>query len=115
MGFHGKVKRKKRDLGFGFMLFRLLFGLSLVFAAESGFSWVMFRVLKPHLSMEMVRDFGEKSWVLEGINEKVEFLHREVQSSVSGKVADCSSNESLWKIHQVIEPYTIPNPCFVLG
>lgn len=100
MGFHGKVKRKKRDLGFGFMSFRLLFGLSLVLAAESGFSWVMFRVLKPHLSMEIVRDFGEKSLVLEGINEKVEFLHREVQSSISGKVADCSSNESLWKIHQ---------------
>lgn len=114
IGFRGKSKRKKRGLGCGFVLMRLVLGLSLVFLAESGFSWAVFRVLKPGLSPEIVRNFGEKSWVLEGVHEKVEFLHREIKSLVNGNTEDCSSDESLWKINRVVcVPFTIPTPCFV--
>ncbi|XP_058212175.1 uncharacterized protein LOC131324285 [Rhododendron vialii] len=100
IGFRGKSKRKKRGLGCGFVLMSLVLRMSLVFLAESGFSWAVFRVLKPGLSPEIVRNFGEKSWVLEDVHEKVEFLHREIKSLVNGNTEDCSSDESLWKINR---------------
>ncbi|GFS36714.1 C-8 sterol isomerase [Actinidia rufa] len=98
--FHSKIRKKKKDLGIGFVLVRLVLGLGIVFVAEFGFSWTVWGVLKPDLSPETVRELSEKSWVLKDVNEKLAFLQREIQSLVIGKVSNCSSNDSQWKINQ---------------
>ncbi|KAL6971556.1 hypothetical protein U1Q18_031234 [Sarracenia purpurea var. burkii] len=106
--FHDKMRRKKRDLGLGFMVTRLVLGLSLIFLAESGLSWVALGILRPEFSPDTVRNLSEKSWILQDVNEKLEFFQRELQSSTNGKVSNCSTNQSLWKINQVFDP--IQNP-----
>ncbi|PSS33861.1 Sigma non-opioid intracellular receptor 1 like [Actinidia chinensis var. chinensis] len=98
--FHDKIRKKKRDLGIGFVLVRLVLGLGLFFAVEFGFSWAVLGVLKPDLSPEIVKNLSEKAEILQDVNDKLGFLQRETQNLVIGKVSNCSSNESLWKINQ---------------
>ncbi|XP_052191490.1 uncharacterized protein LOC127800741 [Diospyros lotus] len=100
MIFRDKTRRKKRELSIGFLMVRLVLGLSLVFSADGGFSWAVSKALKPELSPEIVRNLGEKSWVSQNLTEKLELLQKELQSLTNGKVSDCSSTDSLWKIHQ---------------
>lgn len=100
MGFHEKIKRKKRDLGFGFSLMRFVVGLSLIFSAECGFSWVVSGILNPQFSPGIVRNVAEKSWVSQDINGRFEFLERKLQSLINDKVSSCSSYDSVWEINQ---------------
>ncbi|XAR57252.1 hypothetical protein NMG60_11025318 [Bertholletia excelsa] len=95
-----KPRRKKKELGFGYAMTRLVLALSLIFAAEMGFSGLIFWALNPELSLETVRNVGEKSWVLKGVSEKLEFLQRELEGLTNGEVSNCSSNDSSWKVHQ---------------
>ncbi|CAK9154393.1 unnamed protein product [Ilex paraguariensis] len=100
MGFHEKIKRKKRELGIGFMLMRLFRTLSLVFLAEFGFSWVVSGVFQPKLSPDIIRHVGQKSWVLPDLNERLSFLKKEIENLVQEEASNCSTDNSVWDINQ---------------
>ncbi|KAA8548652.1 hypothetical protein F0562_000336 [Nyssa sinensis] len=97
---HAKMKSKNKELRFRFMLVRLFLCLNLIFAAECGFSWVVTRFLQPELSAKKVKNVAEKSWVLQDMNERMEFLKKELQGLVHGKVSNCSFIDSTWEINQ---------------
>ncbi|XP_059649575.1 uncharacterized protein LOC132295357 [Cornus florida] len=98
--FHEKMKREKREMGFGSLLMRLIVGLSLILAAEHGCSWVVSEFLQPQLSPDMVRNVGEKSWVFQDLNQRLEFLKKELQGVVEGEVSSCRSIDSFWEINK---------------
>ncbi|KAL2506792.1 C-8 sterol isomerase [Abeliophyllum distichum] len=98
--FQEKIKRRKRDLGYGVFMMRLILGFVMVFAAEYGFSCMVYGFLKPDLSPDIVKNLGEKLWVFEDINERFLFLKNELQGFVDNKVCTCSSVDSVWKINQ---------------
>ncbi|PHT96374.1 hypothetical protein BC332_34700 [Capsicum chinense] len=62
VSFHAKVKRRKSGFGFGVLLMRLIFGLTVVFGLELGFSWMVSGFLKHRFSMEMIKNLSEKSF-----------------------------------------------------
>lgn len=97
--FQEKIKRRKRDLGYGVFMVRLILGFIIIFAAEYGFSCMVYGVLKPKLSSDIVKNLGEKSWVFEDFNERLLFLKNELQGFVDNKVSTCV--DSVWKINQV--------------
>ncbi|TQE02249.1 hypothetical protein C1H46_012120 [Malus baccata] len=50
-----------------------------------GFYKMVSRALKSILSLEMVRNISEKSWVVDDMNGKPRFLQKEMQGLVSGR------------------------------
>ncbi|CAA2999988.1 Hypothetical predicted protein [Olea europaea subsp. europaea] len=96
--FQEKIKRRKRDLGYGVFMVRLILGFIIIFAAEYGFSCMVYGVLKPKLSSDIVKNLGEKSWVFKDFNERLLFLKNELQGFVDNKVSTCV--DSVWKINQ---------------
>nr|XP_033507981.1 uncharacterized protein LOC104118446 isoform X2 [Nicotiana tomentosiformis] len=103
MRFHEKVKRKKREFGFGVLLARLVFVLSVVFGLEVGLSWVVSGFLQPDLSPEIVRNLSEKSWGFKDFNERLVFLKKELEGLIDDEeVSSCSPLNSTWKINQSI-------------
>ncbi|KAM7485531.1 hypothetical protein LguiA_001540 [Lonicera macranthoides] len=100
VNFQRKVKRKKRELGFGFMMVRVILGVGLIFGVDFAVSWVVPRVLEPKLSSEVVRDLGGKSWVLQDWNERMVILSKEVNVLVGAKVSNGSSVNFIWEIIQ---------------
>ncbi|KAK9288946.1 hypothetical protein L1049_017417 [Liquidambar formosana] len=95
-----KAKERKKERGFGFKFLRLVLGVSMVLAAEFGLSWVVSGVLRPELTTDMVRDVGEKCWVVQDLNGKLRFLQKELQGFVHGKVSNCSYIHSVWEMNQ---------------
>ncbi|XP_059294028.1 uncharacterized protein LOC132047137 [Lycium ferocissimum] len=101
MSFHEKVKKRKRELGFGVLLMRLVFVLCVVFGLEFGFSWVVSGFLKTELSQEIVRNLSEKSRGLKDFNERLVFLKKELEGLIDDdEVSSCSPLNSTWKINQ---------------
>ncbi|MCD7469796.1 hypothetical protein HAX54_009044 [Datura stramonium] len=99
--FHEKVKRKKREFGFGVLLMRLIFGLGVVFGLEFGFSWVVSGFLQPQLSPEIVKNLSEKSWGLMDFDERLIFFKKELEGLFDDEeVSSCRSLNSTWKINQ---------------
>ncbi|KAG8370220.1 hypothetical protein BUALT_Bualt14G0094400 [Buddleja alternifolia] len=83
--FEEKVKRRKRGLGCGGSVVRLILGLILVFGLEFGLSWVVCGVMNPRFSMDVVRSFGEKSRDLESLNSRFMFLKNGLEGLVGEK------------------------------
>lgn len=105
--FQRRVKRKKRELGLGLMMVRVILCVGLIFGVEFGVSWVVPRVLEPKLSSEVVRDLGWKSWVLQDLNERIVYLSKEVNVLVGAKVSNGSSVNFIWEIIQVQKQVSI--------
>ena len=99
--FHDKLKRKEKHFRFGVSVIRLLWGLSLILAAEFGFSWVVSGILRPELSREKVRILGEKSLVSKDLNERLSFLKKDLWGLVGKQISHYSYVGSPWKINQV--------------
>ncbi|KAL3505935.1 hypothetical protein ACH5RR_031317 [Cinchona calisaya] len=102
ISFHERVDRKKKEFRFGVSVIRLFLALSLILVTEFGFSWVVSEVFQPALSMEKVRNLGEKSSVLRDLNERMFFLKKELYSLVDEEISNCSSYvvDFHWKINQ---------------
>nr|XP_016489395.1 PREDICTED: uncharacterized protein LOC107809304 [Nicotiana tabacum] len=101
MSFHEKVRRKKREFGFGVLLARLVFVWSVVFGLEVGLSWVVSGFLQPELSPEIFRNLSEKSWGFKDFNERLVFLKKELEGLIDDEeVSSCSPLNSTWKINQ---------------
>ncbi|KAI3469584.1 hypothetical protein Pfo_026247 [Paulownia fortunei] len=100
MSFQEKVKRRKRELGYGVFVARFLLGLILVCGVEYGVSWTVSGVLKARLSPDLVKNLGENSRDIEGLNGRFLFLKNELEGLVGNKVSSCSSVVSVWKISQ---------------
>ncbi|XP_027120262.1 uncharacterized protein [Coffea arabica] len=98
--FHDKLKRKEKHFRFGVSVIRLLWGLSLILAAEFGFSWVVSGILRPELSREKVRILGEKSLVSKDLNERLSFLKKDLWGLVGKQISHYSYVGSPWKINQ---------------
>ncbi|KAL3648968.1 hypothetical protein CASFOL_005371 [Castilleja foliolosa] len=98
--FGEKVKRRKRELGFGVSVVRLILGLILVYGVDFGVSWMVSRVLKARLSPGLVMDLGENSKGIEGLNGRFMFLKNGLEGFVGKQVSSCSSIDSVWKITQ---------------
>lgn len=109
-----KIKKRERNWGFGCDFWRMILGLSLVYFAVSGVSNLVSGALKPVLSPEMVRNVGEKSWVVDDLNGRLRFLQKEVQGLVQGKVSNCSYSNSIWEISQVRSNQTSSVSFFLL-
>lgn len=104
-----KEKEKGRKWGFGCDCWRLILGLSLVYVVVYGFySNLVSGVLKPVLSPEVVRNAGEKSWVVQDLNGRLRFLQKEMQGLVPGTVSNCSYPNSIWEITQVLSNQKTP-------
>jgi len=74
----------------------------LLFRVETGFSWGVYRVLRPVFSSDMVRSIGERSWAVQDLNRRLRFLQSELKGFVAnGKVSNCSFMDSIWEINQV--------------
>lgn len=100
--FHEKVKKKKREFGFGVLLMRLIFGLGVVFGLEFGFSWVVSAFLQPQLSPQIVKNLSEKSWGLKDFDERLIFFKKELEGLIDDEeISSCSPLNSTWKINQV--------------
>ncbi|KAK6130210.1 hypothetical protein DH2020_036020 [Rehmannia glutinosa] len=95
-----KAKRRKKGSGYGVFVVRFFLGLILVCGLEYGVSWMVSRVLKAKLSPDLVKNLGENSKNIEGINGKFYFLKNELEGLVGKKVSSCSSIDSVWKINQ---------------
>ncbi|KAK0596012.1 hypothetical protein LWI29_011995 [Acer saccharum] len=64
---------------------------------------VVYGVLKPELSLEIVRSVGERSWIVQDLSRRLRFLHNELNSIVvDGRVSNCSLSDSKWEINQVL-------------
>lgn len=105
MGFRGKVdeeEREKKAWGLRFSFSRLFVCLSLIYIAEFGFSWVVSRVLRPHLSPDIVSSVARRSLFLQNDREKLRFLEKELHPFVDGMVSTCSHNDSTWTTNVVM-------------
>ncbi|KAF8401718.1 hypothetical protein HHK36_012664 [Tetracentron sinense] len=78
-------KKKKKRTWVGFNLWRFFLGMSLIFAADSGFFWVVSGIVRPTLSPETVRKVGEESWVVQDLNGRLGFLQKKLGEIVDGK------------------------------
>ncbi|KAK4425663.1 hypothetical protein Salat_1760300 [Sesamum alatum] len=94
------VKRRKRKSGYGVSLMKFLLALTLVFGLEYGVSWMVSGVLKTALTPDIVKNLGEKSWDLEGLNARFHFLRNKLRGLVGNRVSSCSSVDSAWKVNQ---------------
>lgn len=101
MRFEEKVKRRKRDLGYGVFVVRFLLGLILVCGAEYGVSSMISGVLKAKLSPDLVKSLGDDSWGIVSLKGRFMYLKNELEGFVGKKVSSCSSVDSVWKISQV--------------
>ncbi|XP_055813533.1 uncharacterized protein LOC129883020 [Solanum dulcamara] len=99
--FHEKVKKKKREFGFGVLLMRLIFGLGVVFGLEFGYSWVVSAFLQPQLSPQIVKNLSEKSCGLKDFDERLIFFKKELEGLIDDEeISSCSPLNSTWKINQ---------------
>jgi len=95
-------KKEPRPFGFWGVFFSLVWGLSLLYGVENGFSWGVCRVLRPAFSSDMIRSIGERSWVVQDSNRRLRFLQSELKDFVAdGKVSNCSFMNSIWEINKV--------------
>lgn len=100
--FHEKMKRRKREFGFGVLLMRLIFGLGVVLGLEFGVSWVVCGFLKPQLSQQIVKNLSEQSWGLKDLDERLMFFKKELEGLINDEeISSCSPLNSTWKINQV--------------
>ncbi|KAJ9182126.1 hypothetical protein P3X46_006152 [Hevea brasiliensis] len=96
-----KKKKKKREWGFTGTFPRLVLGLSLLFVAETGFSWGHCCVLRPAFSADKIRKIGERSRVVQDLTRRLRFMQNELKGFVADqKVSNCSHMHSIWKINQ---------------
>ncbi|XWS22318.1 hypothetical protein CRYUN_Cryun29cG0023500 [Craigia yunnanensis] len=94
-------KEKKGNKGsFGAVFRKFFLGLSLVLVMEIGFSWVFGGFVRPALTMDIVRSIGERTLVMQDLNEKLRFLQNELKGFANGKVSNCSNTDSIWEIDQ---------------
>ncbi|GAV81853.1 ERG2_Sigma1R domain-containing protein [Cephalotus follicularis] len=105
--YDDKLEKRKRERSYGHSyccgvgFLRLVAGLCFVCVVEIGFSWGVNGVLRPVFKPDLVRGVGERSWVINDINGRLQFLQRELQGlTVEGKVSNCSYANSIWKISQ---------------
>ncbi|XP_073053822.1 uncharacterized protein [Primulina eburnea] len=98
INFQDRVKKGKRELGFGNSVVRCCLSLILFWGMEYGVSWIVYGVLKTKLSPDIVKSLGKKSWDFEEFSTRFRFLENELQGLVEKKVSSCSSNNSLWRI-----------------
>ncbi|XP_061987014.1 uncharacterized protein LOC133705687 [Populus nigra] len=94
-------KKEPRPFGFWGVFFSLVWGLSLLYGVENGFSWGVCRVVRPAFSSDMIRSIGERSWVVQDSNRRLRFLQSELKDFVAdGKVSNCSFMNSIWEINK---------------
>ncbi|GAA0185665.1 transmembrane signal receptor [Lithospermum erythrorhizon] len=97
----GGKKKKRVDLGFGFLLFkRILLGFGIFFILEVGVSWMVSGIFQNKLSDDFVRVSGEKLRGLKDLNQRLDFLKNELKSLVNANVTDCASHGSNWVLNQ---------------
>lgn len=100
--FHiSKKRRKKESRKKGTFMVRLILALSLYWAAEYGFSSLLSGILQQKLTQDMVRNLGEKSLLVKGLNKKLIFLKKELSGMVDKDLTNSSYVDSSWKIVQV--------------
>ncbi|PIA31730.1 hypothetical protein AQUCO_04900195v1 [Aquilegia coerulea] len=98
-----KKKERSRKGSWNIMskFWRFLVVLSVMFAVDSAFSWMVSGVFQPKLSPEVVRKIGEESRFINDFKGKFGFLQRNLEKIiVNGKVSSCSSIDSSWELNQ---------------
>lgn len=103
----GDIRKKEREWKWIAWsdFFRLALVLSLIFMAEYGFKWGFSRIVKPELSTEIVKNVAYKSRSVKDWNGKLKFVQKELHGFVDGKVSNCSYDNSVWKIIQVLTKF----------
>ncbi|KAF9605106.1 hypothetical protein IFM89_013776 [Coptis chinensis] len=96
----GKEKKRKRKWNIGFYLWRLIVALSVIFAVDSVFTWVVTGILRPTLSPEILKRVGEELWVSDDLAGKLRLLQRNLEGLVNENVSNCSSVDSSWRLIQ---------------
>ncbi|OVA15503.1 ERG2/sigma1 receptor-like [Macleaya cordata] len=94
------TKKRKKSWVFGFYIWRIFVGFCLIFAVDSGFSWIVSELLQPKLSPEMVNNIGKQSLLGHDLNDRLGLLQRKLGKVVTGKVSSCSSEDSIWELNQ---------------
>lgn len=99
-----EVKKRETMKSFGLfgVILKLVLVLSLFLAAEIGFSRMVSEVLRPELTPDTVRKVGERSWVVNDMNERLRFLQNELKFIVHGKISNCSCSDSKWEVSKVL-------------
>ncbi|RZC48897.1 hypothetical protein C5167_017318 [Papaver somniferum] len=92
-------KVEKKSWVSRFHLWKIFVGFCLIFAVDSGFSWLVSELLQPTLSPETVNFIGKQSWVGRDLNDRLGFLQRELAEAVSGKISSCRSKDSIWELN----------------
>ncbi|KAF5182838.1 C-8 sterol isomerase [Thalictrum thalictroides] len=96
-----KERPKKGSWYIMFKFWRFLVVLSVMFAVDSAFSWMVSGGFQPKLSSEVVRKIGEESWFINDFKGKFGLLQRNLDKFIiNGKVSDCSSIDSRWELNQ---------------
>ncbi|MCL7041374.1 hypothetical protein MKW94_003776 [Papaver nudicaule] len=83
-----------------FNLWKIFVGFCLIFAVDSGFSWLVSELLQPTLSPEAVNYIGKQSRVGLDLNDRLGFLQKKLGEVVSGKVSSCRSKNAIWELNQ---------------
>lgn len=100
-GFSKNVEVKKRKMGCKLKFWRWVLLLGLILGFEFGFSWGIFRVVRPRLSEEILRDVVEEFSDVENLRERLNLIQKSLNYSVHGELSSCILGDSTWKINQV--------------
>ncbi|KAG6511145.1 uncharacterized protein LOC121975595 [Zingiber officinale] len=80
---------------------KVLVGFLLLWAADSGFSALLSKDFGPKLTPDVVSRFGEECRILRNdLKGMLELLQKRLEGVLDGKVANCSSIDSNWKMNQ---------------
>ncbi|KAF6138156.1 hypothetical protein GIB67_033570 [Kingdonia uniflora] len=111
-----KEEKRMRNLGFGFGFYfwRLLMGISVIFAVISVFSSLVSALFQQILSPTIVKKVNERSLFGKDLIERIEFLQGNLSIIGSVKVSNCDSVDSFWELHKfdVGSDYEV---CFLHG
>ncbi|KAG1333988.1 hypothetical protein COCNU_03G001070 [Cocos nucifera] len=94
------VIKKERSWVLGDRVLRILGGLCLLYALDSGFSAVVLKDFSPKLTAEIVKQAAEESRVFLGARGGLRVLQQKIERVVGEKVSDCSSDDAIWEFKQ---------------
>ncbi|KMS98842.1 hypothetical protein BVRB_3g068220 isoform B [Beta vulgaris subsp. vulgaris] len=99
-GFSKKVEIKKRKFGTWLMFCKWVLFLGLIFGLEFGISWEILGVLRPNLSVKIVKDAVVESSGVENVSERLNLIQKNLNMSVNGQLSSCVLGDSTWKVNQ---------------
>ncbi|XP_077247261.1 C-8 sterol isomerase [Tasmannia lanceolata] len=95
------VKKKGGESwNIGSVFWRFVLGLSLIFALDFGFPWVVSGIFRLNLSHEIVRGVTEECGGVENLKGRLGVFERKLGEIVHGRVSNCSDADSIWELNQ---------------